>query len=162
MPKPSVNHSRAGPSDEPTKSLALLVQVGAVPGAPGAWSWGSAGGEGGMSAMLARFALFRAARWFSERKRRAARPPLLGSGSEPGGELLGSLQIAPQQWERLARDAAQARVLPRLRLALIEPERFPLILDLVGDELAIEFGVRQRGEPAQIGRGGGRNHADPL
>jgi hypothetical protein len=54
MPKPRVNHSRAGPKDEPTMSLALDVQEGAVPGAPGAWPRGSEGGEGGMSAMLAR------------------------------------------------------------------------------------------------------------
>src|ERR1700675_3017956 len=56
MPKASVNHSRAGPKDEPTMSLALDVQEGAVPGAPGAWPSGSESGEGGMSAMVARFA----------------------------------------------------------------------------------------------------------
>src|SRR4051794_4304528 len=37
MPKPIVNHSRAGPSAQPTISLALLVQVGGMPGSPGAW-----------------------------------------------------------------------------------------------------------------------------
>jgi hypothetical protein len=43
MPKPIVNHSRAGPSAQPTMSLALLVHVGAIPGAPGAWPVGSVG-----------------------------------------------------------------------------------------------------------------------
>src|SRR5271169_849440 len=38
MPKPRVNHSRKIPSAHPTVSLALLVQVGAVPGPPGACS----------------------------------------------------------------------------------------------------------------------------
>ena len=38
MPKPRVNQSREGPSAHPTISLALLVQVGAVPGPPGARS----------------------------------------------------------------------------------------------------------------------------
>src|SRR6516165_2103926 len=38
MPKPRVNHSREIPSAHPTMSLALLVQVGAVPGPPGACS----------------------------------------------------------------------------------------------------------------------------
>ena len=33
-----MNQSRDGPSAQPTMSLALLVQVGGVPGAPGAWS----------------------------------------------------------------------------------------------------------------------------
>src|ERR1051325_9123235 len=41
MPKPIVNQSRAGPSEQPTISLALLVQVGGMPGAPGAWPAGS-------------------------------------------------------------------------------------------------------------------------
>src|SRR6202035_4300677 len=51
--KPRVNHSRAGPKDEPTMSLALLVHEGAVPGAPGAWPKGSEMGEGSMGEMLA-------------------------------------------------------------------------------------------------------------
>src|SRR6185312_7381857 len=34
MPKPSVNQTREGPSVHPTMSLALLVQVGAIPGCP--------------------------------------------------------------------------------------------------------------------------------
>src|SRR5690242_16318609 len=36
MPWPSVNQSRGGPSGQPTASLSLLVQVGAMPGCPGA------------------------------------------------------------------------------------------------------------------------------
>src|SRR6185312_4032828 len=36
MPPPMVNHSRDEPSAQPTISLALLLQVGASPGAPGA------------------------------------------------------------------------------------------------------------------------------
>src|SRR5262249_32127350 len=38
MPKPSVNQSRDMPSAQPTMSLALLVQVGGIPGLPGACS----------------------------------------------------------------------------------------------------------------------------
>src|SRR5437762_4001816 len=38
MPKPSVNHSRDMPSAQPTMSLALLVQVGGIPGPPRARS----------------------------------------------------------------------------------------------------------------------------
>src|SRR5438067_13396541 len=41
MPKPIVNQRRAGHSEQPTISLALLVQVGGMPGAPGAWPAGS-------------------------------------------------------------------------------------------------------------------------
>src|SRR5579863_478978 len=36
MPPPMVNHSREEPSEQPTISLALLLQVGLSPGAPGA------------------------------------------------------------------------------------------------------------------------------
>src|ERR1700674_3969603 len=36
IPYPMVNQSRAGPSEQPTASLSLLVQVGGIPGAPGA------------------------------------------------------------------------------------------------------------------------------
>ena len=36
MPPPIVNQRRDIPSAQPTKSLALLHQVGAIPGAPGA------------------------------------------------------------------------------------------------------------------------------
>src|ERR1700693_2863752 len=36
MPPPMVNHSREQPSEQPTISLALLLQVGLSPGAPGA------------------------------------------------------------------------------------------------------------------------------
>src|SRR5439155_5185420 len=36
MPNPRVNQIRDGPSAQPTISLALLVQVGAIPGLPGA------------------------------------------------------------------------------------------------------------------------------
>ena len=45
MPNPIVNHSRDGPIAQPTISLALLDQVGGMPGLPGAWpgSFGSIG-----------------------------------------------------------------------------------------------------------------------
>jgi hypothetical protein len=36
MPPPIVNQSRDVPIEQPTISLALLHQVGAIPGAPGA------------------------------------------------------------------------------------------------------------------------------
>jgi hypothetical protein len=36
MPPPIVNHRRDIPSEPPTISLALLHQVGGIPGAPGA------------------------------------------------------------------------------------------------------------------------------
>src|SRR5712691_9722269 len=98
--------------------------------------------------MLARFApVSRNA--LVKRASAAARPV---SSPEPGGELLGSPQVAPQHRQGLARNAAQARILPHLRLTLVEPERFPLIFDLVGNELPIEIRSRQRNEPAQIGR----------
>src|SRR5260370_1265595 len=58
MPKPIVNHSRAGPRPQPTISLALDVQVGRVPGAPGAWPAGSGKGKGGgMAPMVTQFPL---------------------------------------------------------------------------------------------------------
>src|SRR5215472_8972563 len=41
MPKPSVNQMRDRPRLQPTMSLALLVQVGAMPGWPGASPCGS-------------------------------------------------------------------------------------------------------------------------
>src|SRR5271154_2994941 len=41
MPNPRVNHTREGPRLQPTMSLALLVQVGGMPGWPTAWPSGS-------------------------------------------------------------------------------------------------------------------------
>src|SRR5580704_14798345 len=41
IPNPRVNHTRDGPRLQPTMSLALLVQVGGMPGWPTAWPSGS-------------------------------------------------------------------------------------------------------------------------
>ena len=45
IPNPIANHNRAGPSEHPIASLALLVQVGAMPGRPGASPCSSSASE---------------------------------------------------------------------------------------------------------------------
>src|SRR5438552_401863 len=56
MPKPTVNHSRDWPRAQPTMSLALLDQVGGMPGLPGAWvgSCGSIGAAIGANMVFGR------------------------------------------------------------------------------------------------------------
>src|SRR6266478_902785 len=105
MPNPRVNHSREIPSAHPTMSLALLVQVGAVPGPPGA------------SSIIGYPPGLRVARSLASPRDAAARPPLeLGShlvvgvarvitASRAGlrsGNLLASIELnddIPRDWD---------------------------------------------------------------